>query len=156
MRASVSWRTLLIYYSTNPAGYESDAIVTRSVDKFASRRVEEMAELRSPRPHPAHTPRTLRAHPGLTPGSPRAHPAHTPPTPRPHTQVDMVKTRMQGLAASRYSSTLQCVATVVRDEGLAALYKGLGMRCARVVPGQGIIFCTYEVLSKRLLTYVQR
>jgi solute carrier family 25 citrate transporter 1 len=62
----------------------------------------------------------------------------------------MIKTRMQGLAAARYSSTLDCLATVVREEGLLALYKGLAMRCARVVPGQGIIFCTYEVVSVRM------
>lgn len=68
----------------------------------------------------------------------------------------MVKTRMQGLGAKRYRSTLHCLVSVVREEGTLALYKGLSMRCARVVPGQGIIFCTYEVLSGWLRARLDR
>jgi len=60
---------------------------------------------------------------------------------------DTIKTRMQGLEAARYSSTLNCITTVVRAEGVRALFKGLSMRLARAVPGQGIIFASYEFFS---------
>ena len=72
---------------------------------------------------------------------------------------DTIKTRMQGLEAKRYSSTLHCVASVVRSEGMRALFKGLSMRLARAVPGQGIIFASYEVFSRgvsRALTPANR
>ena len=38
-------------------------------------------------------------------------------------------------------------AQVVRSEGPLALYKGLFARLARVMPGQGIIFGSYELIS---------
>jgi len=60
---------------------------------------------------------------------------------------DVIKTKMQGLEAQRYSGTLDCIAKVVRNEGLIALYKGLGARLGRAVPGQGIIFASYEYFS---------
>ena len=53
----------------------------------------------------------------------------------------------QGLGASQYTSTFDCLVKVLRSEGVLALYKGLLARCARVVPGQGIIFGSYELIS---------
>jgi solute carrier family 25 citrate transporter 1 len=67
-----------------------------------------------------------------------------------NTPIDTVKTRTQGLGAARYRGALHCAAALVRDEGPAALWKGLGPRLARVVPGQGIIFCSYETISAAL------
>ena len=64
-----------------------------------------------------------------------------------NTPFDVLKTRMQGLEAAQYTSTLDCLVKVVKQEGPLALYKGLGARCARVVPGQGIIFGAYEYIS---------
>ena len=64
-----------------------------------------------------------------------------------NTPFDTVKTRMQGLEASRYSSMMNCAVTMVRTEGVLSLWKGLAARCARVVPGQGIIFCSYESIN---------
>ena len=93
-----------------------------------------------------------------------------------NTPFDTVKTRMQGLEANRYSSMLNCAVTMVkhffslthsyienvkynrsnnkyqnktqvRTEGVFSLWKGLAARCARVVPGQGIIFCSYESIN---------
>ena len=45
---------------------------------------------------------------------------------------------------------LHCAKTMVREEGVLSLWKGLGARCARVVPGQGIIFCSYESINNWL------
>ena len=61
---------------------------------------------------------------------------------------DVIKTRMQGLEAQKYSGTLNCVLSVVRAEGGGALFKGLSARLGRAVPGQGIIFASYEVFSQ--------
>ena len=56
-------------------------------------------------------------------------------------------------ALPRYASTAQCFRQIVRDEGVATLYSGTAARCARVVPGSGIIFmsadATYNVLARR-------
>ena len=56
---------------------------------------------------------------------------------------DMVKTRMQGLEASRYSGVVDCVKQVFQKEGIFAFWSGVGPRLGRVVPGQGVIFMSY-------------
>jgi len=61
--------------------------------------------------------------------------------------ADMVKTRMQGLEASRYKSVMDCVLTIFKKEGILAFWKGVGPRLSRVVPGQGIIFMSYEQIQ---------
>lgn len=67
-----------------------------------------------------------------------------------NTPVDTVKSRMQSLERSRYKNSLDCVLKMVKEEGFLSLYKGLLMRSARVVPGQGIIFLVYEQASGSL------
>ena len=61
---------------------------------------------------------------------------------------DVIKTRMQGLEAKNYNGTFDCVRKVLANEGVGALYKGLAARLGRAVPGQGIIFASYEVFSQ--------
>jgi solute carrier family 25 citrate transporter 1 len=63
---------------------------------------------------------------------------------------DVVKTRMQGTKASRYSGTLDCFRQILRNEGPAALYAGVLPRLGRVVPGQGIIFMSFETIQSAL------
>jgi len=60
---------------------------------------------------------------------------------------DVVKTRMQGTKASQYASTLDCFKKIVSQEGVGALYAGLIPRLGRVVPGQGIIFMSFETIQ---------
>lgn len=60
---------------------------------------------------------------------------------------DMVKTRMQGTQSSRYSSTADCFKQVLQKEGFAAFYAGVVPRLGRVVPGQGIIFMSFETIQ---------
>eukprot|EP00750_Incisomonas_marina_P033387 INCI9833.1.p1 GENE.INCI9833.1~~INCI9833.1.p1 ORF type:complete len:288 (-),score=46.92 INCI9833.1:122-985(-) len=64
--------------------------------------------------------------------------------------VDTIKTRMQGVGAGRYKSTIDCVVQTVKNEGPLALYKGLIPRLGRVVPGQGIIFGVYNFVSPKV------
>lgn len=57
---------------------------------------------------------------------------------------------MQGLNASRYASTWDCAKRMLREEGPLSFYSGLASRLARVIPGQGIIFLSYESISNKM------
>ncbi|CAE7710565.1 SLC25A1 [Symbiodinium sp. KB8] len=59
---------------------------------------------------------------------------------------DMVKTRMQGLEAAQYRSTLHCVQKVFAEEGLFAFWKGMAPRLPRVVFGQSITLSSYDTI----------
>jgi len=63
---------------------------------------------------------------------------------------DVVKTRMQGTNASQYKGTLDCFKTIIVKEGFGAFYAGLVPRLGRVVPGQGIIFMSFESIQSWL------
>ncbi|KAG7365713.1 mitochondrial carrier protein [Nitzschia inconspicua] len=65
---------------------------------------------------------------------------------------DVVKTRMQGTKASQYTSTLDCFQQILAKEGVSALYAGVVPRLGRVVPGQGIIFMSFETIQSTLET----
>jgi len=66
---------------------------------------------------------------------------------------DVVKTRMQGTQASQYASTIDCFKQIISKEGAAALYAGIVPRLGRVVPGQGIIFMSFESIQDHLSTF---
>jgi solute carrier family 25 (mitochondrial citrate transporter), member 1 len=57
---------------------------------------------------------------------------------------------MQGTNASRYKSTLDCFHQILKQEGYVAFYAGLVPRLGRVVPGQGIIFMSFETIESAL------
>ena len=61
---------------------------------------------------------------------------------------DVVKTQMQGKHASLYKNSFDCFRQIVKTEGFKGLYKGTIPRMARVVPGQGIIFMSFETIQK--------
>lgn len=63
---------------------------------------------------------------------------------------DVVKTRMQSTGRKPYTTTLQCFRYIVREEGAKVLFSGIVARCARVVPGSGIIFMSAEVIYNQL------
>jgi solute carrier family 25 citrate transporter 1 len=63
---------------------------------------------------------------------------------------DVVKTRMQGTKAAQYNGTLDCFKQIVSKEGVGALYAGVVPRLGRVVPGQGIIFMSFETIQNAL------
>mmetsp|Transcript_499 Transcript_499/g.591 ORF Transcript_499/g.591 Transcript_499/m.591 type:complete len:311 (-) Transcript_499:1173-2105(-) len=67
-----------------------------------------------------------------------------------NTPFDTIKSRMQGMEGARYNGVLHCAKTMIKEEGALSLYKGVLMRAARVVPGQGIIFLAYDQLSDGL------
>ncbi|KAJ7647817.1 mitochondrial carrier domain-containing protein [Roridomyces roridus] len=62
--------------------------------------------------------------------------------------IDTIKTRLQRAPAepgvSAFARISAIAATMVKEEGLSALYKGITPRVLRVAPGQAIVFAVYE------------
>mmetsp|Transcript_14248 Transcript_14248/g.29753 ORF Transcript_14248/g.29753 Transcript_14248/m.29753 type:complete len:292 (-) Transcript_14248:358-1233(-) len=63
---------------------------------------------------------------------------------------DVIKTRMQGTQAAQYKNTLDCFKQILSKEGAGAFYAGVAPRLGRVVPGQGIIFMSFESIQTSL------
>ncbi|CAG0919674.1 unnamed protein product [Notodromas monacha] len=61
-----------------------------------------------------------------------------------NTPIDVVKTRMQGLEASKYKSSVDCALQIWRHEGAAAFYKGTLPRLSRVCLDVAITFMIYD------------
>jgi len=74
--------------------------------------------------------------------------------------IDVIKSRMQGLAAAKYTSSFHCLRTVVAEEGFLALYKGVGPRLSRVCCEVAITMTLYaevvKVLNKVWITEEDR
>ncbi|RZF48018.1 hypothetical protein LSTR_LSTR002084 [Laodelphax striatellus] len=58
--------------------------------------------------------------------------------------IDVVKTRMQGLEAAKYSSTHDCFVKILKNEGPTAFYKGTVPRLGRVCLDVSITFMIYD------------
>jgi len=65
-----------------------------------------------------------------------------------NTPIDVVKTRMQGLEASKYRSTWHCIVTIFKNEGILAFYKGTVPRLGRVCADVAIQMTLYTELMK--------
>lgn len=65
-----------------------------------------------------------------------------------NTPIDVVKTRMQGLDASKYKNTVDCFFQILRKEGPMALYKGTVPRLGRVCLDVAITFMIYKNLQE--------
>lgn len=64
--------------------------------------------------------------------------------------IDVVKSRMQGLEASRYRSSLHCVQEIIKNEGALAFYKGVGPRLTRVCCEVAITMSLYGEIVRVL------
>ena len=64
--------------------------------------------------------------------------------------IDVVKSRMQGLEAAKYTSTMDCVGQIMKNEGIAGFYKGVGPRLTRVCLEVGITMSLYGEIVKAL------
>ncbi|XP_077168849.1 tricarboxylate transport protein, mitochondrial-like isoform X2 [Paroedura picta] len=67
-----------------------------------------------------------------------------------NTPLDVIKTRMQGLDAHKYKSTLDCAYQILKNEGPTAFYKGTVPRLGRVCLDVAIVFVIYEEVVKLL------
>ncbi|XP_076048598.1 mitochondrial citrate transporter scheggia isoform X1 [Oratosquilla oratoria] len=61
-----------------------------------------------------------------------------------NTPIDVVKTRMQGLEASKYKNTFDCFIKIWKHEGPRAFYKGTVPRLSRVCLDVAITFMIYD------------
>jgi solute carrier family 25 citrate transporter 1 len=57
---------------------------------------------------------------------------------------------MQGVNSAQYASTLDCFKQMLTKEGISSFYSGVVPRLGRVVPGQGIIFMSFESIQDGL------
>jgi len=57
---------------------------------------------------------------------------------------------MQGTGSKQYANTLDCFKQILSKEGVGAFYAGVAPRLGRVVPGQGIIFMSFETIVQNL------
>jgi len=64
--------------------------------------------------------------------------------------ADVVKTRMQSADARNYAGTVDCFRQILTKEGPAAFLSGALARAGRVVPGQGLIFVTVDLVYDAL------
>jgi solute carrier family 25 citrate transporter 1 len=67
--------------------------------------------------------------------------------------IDVIKSRMQGLDAAKYRSSLHCLQDLVQNEGILALYKGVGPRISRVCAEVAITMTLYGEVVKMLNKY---
>ncbi|CAM9654047.1 unnamed protein product [Ectocarpus sp. 4 AP-2014] len=68
-----------------------------------------------------------------------------------NTPFDVVKSRMQNQLkvegqVPKYKYTIPSLITVVGEEGLAAVYKGIGPRLVRLGPGGGIMLVSFNAI----------
>lgn len=59
--------------------------------------------------------------------------------------TEVIRTRLRE-EGTRYKSFFQTLRTVPREEGYAALYRGLTTHLVRQIPNTAIMMCTYEVV----------
>lgn len=64
--------------------------------------------------------------------------------------ADVIKTKMQGVRVE-YTSTWDCICKTFQNEGIAGFYTGILPRLSRVIPGQGIIFMSFEIIVAILI-----
>lgn len=50
-----------------------------------------------------------------------------------------------------YKNMLHALLTILEDEGVGGLYRGLGPSCMKLVPAAGISFMCYEACKKILI-----
>ena len=52
---------------------------------------------------------------------------------------------MQGRAV--YRGTLHCMQSIIKEQGIGGLYRGLAPSCIKLMPAAGISFMCYEALK---------
>ncbi|KAG0270206.1 hypothetical protein DFQ27_009584 [Actinomortierella ambigua] len=75
-----------------------------------------------------------------------------------NTPFDVVKTRIQnqpkGNPLNKYNWTLPGVATIYREEGFRALYKGFVPKVLRLGPGGGILLVVFDTVSNLIRKHI--
>ena len=69
--------------------------------------------------------------------------------------MDVIKTKLQGVRVE-YSSTWDCICQTFATEGIPGFYTGIIPRLSRVIPGQGIIFMSFEIIVSILMATIDK
>eukprot|EP00668_Euglena_longa_P003867 GGOE01004530.1.p1 GENE.GGOE01004530.1~~GGOE01004530.1.p1 ORF type:complete len:299 (-),score=90.32 GGOE01004530.1:37-897(-) len=74
------------------------------------------------------------------------------------TPFDVVKSRMQNQKGGvvKYAWAVPSLLTILREEGVRSIYKGLSMRLLRLGPGGGIMAVTFDFIQGKLQLWRQR
>lgn len=65
--------------------------------------------------------------------------------------IDVVRRRMQTSATVLYTSTLDALTTIARQEGVRnGLYRGLGLNYLKTMPNVAIYMSLYDIVKLRL------
>jgi solute carrier family 25 citrate transporter 1 len=64
-----------------------------------------------------------------------------------NTPIDVVKTKMQGLEASKYRNTWHCIQTVWKEDGFFGFYKGTVPRLGRVCADVAITMTLFDYIT---------
>ncbi|OQR97791.1 tricarboxylate transporter [Achlya hypogyna] len=67
---------------------------------------------------------------------------------------DVLKTKMQGLGGTKYANTWDCAKHIMQREGFRGFYAGTVPRLGRVIPGQGVIFMSYDSITRLVSAYL--
>lgn len=76
-----------------------------------------------------------------------------------NTPFDVVKSRIQSTSTPpgvvpKYNWTFPSIATVAREEGLGALYKGFAPKVLRLAPGGGVMLLVVEVVLTQFRNFL--
>lgn len=67
--------------------------------------------------------------------------------------ADTVKSKIQTDSRFSQASFATVFRTVVKEEGVAGLYRGCGITCLRAVPSHALIFYVYEMADRFLMRF---
>lgn len=67
--------------------------------------------------------------------------------------ADTVKSKIQTVPRFSSMGFVEAFKTIVKEEGIAGLYKGCGITCARAAPSHALLFFFYEAVSDYLATH---
>jgi len=67
-----------------------------------------------------------------------------------NTPIDVIKTKMQGLEAHKYSGNVDCIKKTYAQEGFKGFYKGTMPRMGRVVADVAIVFFLFDALKPKM------
>ena len=65
--------------------------------------------------------------------------------------VDVIKTRMQGVEAHRYSGFGDCAKQILAESGPAGFYGGVKPRLARVIADVALTYSIFGVIKRQIL-----
>ena len=73
----------------------------------------------------------------------------------PH-EVLRTRVREEHVGGTQYTSVVRAFKSVVKQDGVAGLYRGIGVHMMRVVPNAAILFTVYEFVLKTSMRFSQQ